>query len=90
MNFYQKVYEYVKTIPSGSVATYGEVAAACGSPRASRSVGAALHRNPYPGLVPCHRVVFADGSLARGFSFGGSGAQRKLLAQEGIDRKSVV
>lgn len=84
MNFYQKVYKFVKTVPKGKVVTYGRVAAACGSPRASRSVGAALHRNPSPGVVPCHRVVFADGSLAPGFAFGGKEAQMQLLKKEGV------
>lgn len=55
-----------------------------GSPRASRIVGGALHRNPEPGKTPCHRVVFRDGSLAPGFAFGGPGAQRALLEAEGV------
>lgn len=83
-NFYQKVYEFVKQIPRGRVVSYGIVAAFCGSPKASRSVGAALHRNPDPKHIPCHRVVFADGKLAPGFAFGGPDAQRKLLEKEGV------
>lgn len=83
-NFYKKVYEVVKKIPKGKVTTYGAVAVACGSPRASRSVGAALHRNPDPKNIPCHRVVFADGRLTPGFAFGGKNAQKALLEREGV------
>ena len=82
--FYERVYENVKKIPKGKVATYGTIAAMCGNPRASRSVAAALHRNPEPGVVPCHRVVFSDGSLARNYAFGGRVAQKKLLKEEGV------
>ena len=61
-DFFNSVYEYVKTVPRGRVASYGDVARAIGKPRASRQVGWALHSNPYYGVVPCHRVVFKDGS----------------------------
>ncbi len=84
MSFYQKVYDFVKTIPPGKVCSYGIVALHCGSPRASRSVGAALHRNPNPGIIPCHRVVFSSGELAKNFAFGGKLAQKELLEKEGI------
>lgn len=83
-SFYDKVYEAVSRIPRGKVATYGQIASLCGSPRASRIVGGALHRNPYPGVVPCHRVVNRFGGLAEAFVFGGSGVQRKLLEDEGV------
>ncbi len=84
MNFNQLVYEAVKKIPRGKVASYGDIARAVGNPRASRQVGWALHSNPYFGEVPCHRVVFKDGSLAKGFAFGGEGVQRAMLEGEGI------
>ncbi|TCD53628.1 MGMT family protein [Alloscardovia theropitheci] len=84
MSFSQRVYAVVKRIPRGKVATYGQVAALIGSPRSSRFVGFALHSNPYQGVVPCHRVVFKDGSLAPGFAFGGPQEQRKLLEAEGV------
>ena len=83
-NFYRAVYAAVRRIPAGKVATYGQIAMLAGSPRASRIVGGALHRNPEPGNTPCHRVVFRDGSLAPGFAFGGTGAQRALLEAEGV------
>lgn len=82
--FNQRVYEVVKRIPRGCVATYGQVAALAGAPRNARFVGFALHANPEPGVIPCHRVVFRDGSLAPGFAFGGSDEQRRLLEDEGV------
>ena len=74
----------VCSIPPGTVATYGQVAALAGNPRNARFVGFALHANPEPGIIPCHRVVFRDGSLAPGFAFGGPDAQRELLMGEGV------
>lgn len=82
--FFALVYEQVKKIPRGKVATYGQIAMMCNSPRASRAVGWALHVNPYPGEIPCHRVVNKKGCLAPAFAFGGSDAQRKLLLAEGV------
>ncbi|MDE7306319.1 MAG: MGMT family protein [Clostridia bacterium] len=83
-NFFNAVYEAVKQIPKGKVSTYGDIARAIGAPRASRQVGWALHCNPYEGIVPCHRVVFRDGSLADGFAFGGRDVQKALLVSEGV------
>ena len=83
-SFNAGVYEVVKRIPRGCVATYGQVAALAGRPRAARFVGFALHANPEPGVIPCHRVVFRDGSLAPGFAFGGAERQRELLEAEGV------
>lgn len=82
--FFNAVYEFVKTVPEGRVTTYGDVARAVGKPRASRQVGWALHSNPYQGIVPCHRVVFKDGSLTQGFAFGGMDVQKALLEKEGV------
>ena len=82
--FFQQVYEIVQKIPVGCVATYGQIARLCGNPRASRAVGYALHVNPLPGKIPCHRVVFADGRICEGFAFGGPDAQRELLMGEGV------
>ena len=56
--FSRRVYEVVRRIPKGKVATYGQVAALAGAPRNARFVGYALHSNPEPGVIPCHRVVF--------------------------------
>ncbi|HWR42334.1 MGMT family protein [Sporomusa sp.] len=85
MNFNDKVYEFVRQIPEGKVASYGQIAFMTGTWRASRAVGYALHRNPYQGKVPCHRVVFKDGRLATGFVFGGKDVQRQLLEAEGVE-----
>lgn len=82
--FFKRVYDMVEQIPRGSVATYGQIAQLIGAPRNARQVGYALHANPRPGVTPCHRVVFADGSICEGFAFGGAKAQRALLEEEGV------
>lgn len=81
--FQRQVLKAAIQVPAGVVATYGEIARRIGKPGASRAVGQALARNPIPIVVPCHRVVAADGSLT-GYS-GGAGVEtkRKLLALEG-------
>ena len=84
MNTFEKIYEVVKSIPEGKVATYGQVALLAGNPRWARVVGYALHVNPYPGIIPCHRVANREGKVAPGFAFGGEGVQRQLLESEGI------
>ena len=76
------VYELVSQIPRGKVVTYGDIARAVGV--GPRYVGYILHNNPYPGEVPCHRVVSASGKAAANFAFGGGQAQQKLLEKEGI------
>ena len=83
--FSKRVYDVVKGIPRGSVMSYGRVAALAGNPHAARGVGFCLHHNPEPGVIPCHRVVFADGRLASAFAFGGEGVQRALLEEEGVE-----
>ncbi len=85
MGFFEDVYAAVKSVPRGKVVTYGWVARAVGSPRSARQVGWALHSNPEPGVIPCHRVVFADGSLTSGFAFGGREIQKALLESEGVE-----
>jgi len=84
MNFFQRVYEVVKSVPKGFVISYGGIASLTGNPRMSRRVGQALHVNPDPEHIPCHRVVFKDGSLAPSYAFGGESQQRKLLEEEGV------
>lgn len=85
MNTFDRIYSIVKQIPRGKVATYGQVAAMAGNPRWSRVVGYALHSNPDPENIPCHRVVFADGRLSSAFAFGGMSAQEELLRREGVE-----
>lgn len=78
----KRIYEAVKKIPKGKVATYGQVAAMAGNKKMSRAVGNALHKNPEPGIIPCHRVVNSKGMLSGEFAFGGINAQTKLLEAE--------
>lgn len=84
MGLFERIYEVVKKVPCGKVTTYGDVARAVGAPRCARQVGWALHCNPQPGVIPCHRVVFANGGLSTGFAFGGPEAQKALLEAEGV------
>lgn len=84
MSFYDEVYKVVKLIPEGKVATYGQIANILCSPKASRAVGYALHFNPLPGIIPCHRVVNREGYLAPAFAFGGMDCQAELLKKEGV------
>ena len=84
MNTFQRIYAAVKLIPAGQVATYGQVAEAAGSRRLSRVVGYALHVNPEPGVIPCHRVVMRDGAVSSAFAFGGANRQKELLEAEGV------
>lgn len=84
MNTFEKIYEQVKKIPKGKVATYGQIALMAGNPHWSQVVGYALHSNPEPEVIPCHRVVNKQGKLAKTFAFGGENVQRDLLKNEGV------
>ena len=84
MSTFKKIYDVVQQIPRGTVATYGQVARLAGNPRWSRVVGYALHVNPAPGIIPCHRVVNREGRPADTFAFGGGDIQRQMLEEEGI------
>jgi len=84
VSFTQRVYEIVAGIPSGKVATYGQVAALAGQPGAARAVGNAMRHNEHPERVPCHRVVGSDGSM-HGYAFGeGTVTKQALLTREGV------
>ena len=82
------IYDVVRRIPRGRVATYGQVALLAGNPQWARVVGWALHVNSAPGTegaeIPCHRVVNRFGRVCEGFAFGGEEVQRMLLEVEGI------
>jgi methylated-DNA-[protein]-cysteine S-methyltransferase len=81
--FRRRVYAAARDVQPGTIATYGQVARAIGEPDAARDVGAALARNPTPVIVPCHRVVAANGAL-HGFSApGGIETKRRMLQLEG-------
>lgn len=82
---FDRIYEVVKQIPKGNVATYGQVAALAGNRRWARVVGYALHANPDPEHIPCHRVVNRMGEVSRAFAFGGENRQIQLLEAEGVE-----
>ena len=84
MNTFDKIYAQVRRIPRGKVATYGQIATLAGNPHWSQIVGYALHGNPEPGVIPCHRVVNRCGKTAEAFAFGGEDRQRALLEEEGV------
>lgn len=81
----KRIYDAVKQIPRGKVATYGKVAELAGNPRMARAVGNALHHNPDPEHIPCYRVVNSKGELAGEFAFGGKDVQTKMLQADGIE-----
>jgi len=81
--FHRRVYEVARTIVCGATLTYGEIAKRLGVPAEARDVGEAMGRNPFPIIVPCHRVLAVGGKLG-GFSApGGVATKRRLLAIEG-------
>ena len=81
----KRIYEAVRHIPYGHVATYSQIAEMAGDRRMARAVGNALHKNPDPDGIPCFRVVNSKGELAGEFAFGGAGAQARLLEGEGVE-----
>lgn len=85
--FQREVWSLLQTIPYGETTSYGEIARRLGRPHAYRAVGAANGRNPIPIIIPCHRVVGADGSLT-GFG-GGLPIKRRLLELEACHRESL-
>ena len=87
-NTFSRIYAVVRNIPTGKVATYGLVARLAGNPRWSQVVGYALHVNPEPGEIPCHRVVNRFGEVSKAFAFGGENMQIHLLESEGVPFQS--
>ena len=81
--FHRRVYEVARTIPPGMTLSYGDVAARVGAPGAARAVGQALGRNPFPIVVPCHRVLAAGGKIGGFSAQGGVVTKRRMLAIEG-------
>lgn len=80
--FQKKVWQQLEAIPYGQTRTYGQIAAAVGQPTASRAVGGANHNNPIAIVIPCHRVIGANGKLT-GYA-GGLDIKEKLLRLEGV------
>lgn len=81
---FDKIYEVVRQIPKGTVATYGQVAALAGNKRWARVVGYALHVNLDPENIPCYRVVTKEGCVSEAFAFGGENRQVELLKADGV------
>lgn len=81
----KRIYEAVKKIPKGKVATYADVAEMAGDRKMARAVGNALHKNPDPSTIPCHRVVNSKGELAGEYAFGGAWKQAQILECEGVE-----
>lgn len=81
--FDRRTYEIVRTVPPGHTLTYGEVADRLGAPGAAQAVGRAMGRNPFPPIVPCHRVLAADGGLGGFSARGGAHTKRRMLETEG-------
>jgi len=81
----KRIYEAVKTIPKGKVATYAQVAEMAGDRKMARAVGNALHKNPDPERIPCFRVVNSKGECSGSFAFGGLDEQAKRLREDGIE-----
>lgn len=81
----KRIYEAVKKIPKGQVATYADVAEMAGDRKMARAVGNALHKNPDPSTIPCHRVVNSKGELAGEYAFGGAWKQAQILVSEGVE-----
>lgn len=84
-NSFERIYDAVKRIPRGRVATYGQIAMLAGNPRWSRVVGYALHVNPDPAHIPCYRVVNRLGEPSPAFAFGGINEQILLLQEDGVE-----
>jgi O-6-methylguanine DNA methyltransferase len=82
MTIQEKIFNYVSKIPKGKVTTYGKIAKKIGT--SARAVGKFLHKNKNPKKVPCHRVVFSDGSLSKNYAFGGIKKQKELLLKEKV------
>jgi len=80
MNTFEKIYNEVKKIKKGTTKTYGYIAKKVKT--TPRVVGFALHKNPDPENIPCHRVVFKDGSLSNSYAFGGKKVQERKLREE--------
>jgi methylated-DNA-[protein]-cysteine S-methyltransferase len=88
--FNQRVYDVARTIPPGSTLTYGEIATRMGEPREARAVGQALGQNPFPIVVPCHRVVAAGGRLGGFSATGGLKTKLRLLALESATHQMML
>ncbi|MCB9833267.1 MAG: methylated-DNA--[protein]-cysteine S-methyltransferase [Planctomycetes bacterium] len=83
--FQREVYRSLRRVPAGRTISYGELAAAAGRPRAARGVGVCMRKNPFPPIVPCHRVLGSNGALTGFSAVGGVDFKRRMLAMEGVE-----
>lgn len=86
MNLEERVYEKLIEVPKGKVTTYGELAKAVGLPNGQRIIGRIMNKNPYPVIVPCHRVVMSTGKVG-GYAWGEK-IKSNMLAKEGVQIKN--
>ena len=86
MNLEQKIYKKLLEVPKGKVTTYGELAKSIGFTNGQRVVGRIMNQNPYPAIIPCHRVVRSDGKVG-GYDYGEE-VKINMLEQEGIKIKN--
>ena len=82
MNLEQRVYKKLLEVPKGEITTYGDLAKAVGLKNGQRAIGKIMNKNPYPGIIPCHRVVRSDGSVG-GYAYGIK-VKTNMLSDEGI------
>ncbi len=83
MNLQQKIYKKLLEVPKGQITTYGELAKSVGLKNGQRAVGKIMNKNPYPVIIPCHRVVMSTGKIG-GYSYG-EHVKIKMLGDEGIE-----
>lgn len=86
MNLEERVYKKLIEVPKGKVTTYGELAKAVGLPNGQRIIGRIMNKNPYPVIVPCHRVVMSTGKVG-GYAWGEK-IKSNMLAKEGVQIKN--
>ena len=86
MNLEQRIYKKLLEVPKGQITTYGELAKAVGLKNGQRTVGQIMNKNPYPVIIPCHRVVMSTGKIG-GYAYG-ENIKTKLLNDEGIQIKN--
>ena len=85
MNIDQKIYKKLLEVPRGKITTYGDLAKAVGMKNGQRTVGRIMNKNPYPAIIPCHRVIKSDGKVG-GYAYG-ENIKSNMLAKEGIKIK---
>jgi len=86
LNLEEKIYTKLLQVPKGKITTYGELAKAVGLKNGQRVVGKIMNKNPYPVIIPCHRVIMSTGKIG-GYAFG-ENIKTKMLNDEGIQIKN--